>query len=228
MLERRLAETSAIDPDWALYGPFGVALDATHVGPVWSSSLGAIVGRVPLAPTKVQSYDELMIILRRSSDLRFDETLPGWHLYGTDIVTFARSQGLYAYAGALPTLHNDAYHEALRSDFGDRSPRTMRAKWCGPPARPQPDSKDLPLWPAPVEATLERHHFPRLPRQHGHWHRARPCTARCAVRLVRSNCVALTPAVASDLHGQSARAMVKAIIAGQPHHAVLKLASAAA
>jgi hypothetical protein len=30
----------------------------------------------------------------------------------------------------------------------------------------------------------------------------------------------------SDLHGQSARAMVKAIIAGQPHHAVLKLASA--
>ena len=31
--------------------------------------------------------------------------------------------------------------------------------------------------------------------------------------------------VVSDLHGQSARAMVKAIIAGQPPHAVLKLAS---
>lgn len=32
--------------------------------------------------------------------------------------------------------------------------------------------------------------------------------------------------VVSDLHGQSARAMVKAIINGQPPHEVLKLASA--
>ena len=31
--------------------------------------------------------------------------------------------------------------------------------------------------------------------------------------------------VVSDMHGQSARAMVKALIAGQPQHAVLKLAS---
>ena len=87
LLQRRLAEVAAIDPNWALFGPFGVALDAAHIGPVWSSSIGLIVGRVPMAPTQVQSYDEMVIVLRRSSGLRFDETLPGWHMYGTDIVT---------------------------------------------------------------------------------------------------------------------------------------------
>lgn len=130
MLRRRLAETATLDQNWALYGPFGVGLDGAHIGPVWSSSLGMIVGRVPLTPTKVQSYDELMIILRRSSGLRFDPSLPGWHLYGTDIVTTARAQGLSAYAGALPTLHNDAYHEALQADFA-ACYHALRAKWQG-------------------------------------------------------------------------------------------------
>ena len=128
VLTRRIAEIAAFDADWALFGPFGVGLDAAPIGPVWSSSLGMIIGRVPLKPTKVQSYDELMIILRRSSGLRFDETLPGWHLYGTDIVTAARARGFNVYAGALPTLHNDAYHEALQSDFAECY-HAMRAKW---------------------------------------------------------------------------------------------------
>ncbi len=49
VLQTRIAEVQAQDPDWALYGSFGVGLDAAHIGPVWSSSLGQIVGRVPLA-----------------------------------------------------------------------------------------------------------------------------------------------------------------------------------
>ena len=128
LLATRLAEIAAHDPNWALFGPFGVGLDAAHIGPVWSSSLGQIVGRVPTTPVEVQSFDEMVIILRRDSGLRFDETLPGWHLYGTDIVTQARARGLHAYAGALPTIHNDRYHEALGADFGECY-RAMRRKW---------------------------------------------------------------------------------------------------
>jgi hypothetical protein len=128
MLEARLAEVQAQDPDWALYGTFGVGLDAAHIGPVWSSSLGQIVGRVPLAPVQVQSYDELLIILRRSSGLRFDAALAGWHFYGTDIVTQARARGLLAWAGALPCIHNDRYHPALGPDF-HAAYRAMQRKW---------------------------------------------------------------------------------------------------
>lgn len=129
LLQARLAQLAALDPDWALFGPFGVGLDAAHLGPVWSSSLGQIVGRVPLAPVPVQSFDELMIILRRSSGLQFDPALPGWHFYGTDIVAAARARGLRAWAGGLPVIHNDRYHQALGADFTE-SYRFMQRKWA--------------------------------------------------------------------------------------------------
>lgn len=128
LLLARLAEIAQLDPAWALYGCFGIGLDAAHIGPVWSSSLGMIVGRVPMEPVAVQSFDELLFVMRRSAGLRFDETLPGWHMYGTDIVTTARQKGLSAYAGALPCIHNDRYHDVLGADFSEAY-RFMQKKW---------------------------------------------------------------------------------------------------
>lgn len=128
LLARRIAEVAALDPDWGLIGAFGVALDGAHYGPVWSSSLGQIVGRVPMAPVPVQSYDEMVIVLRRASGLRFDERLPGWHMYGTDIVTEARSRGIGAWAASLPCIHNDRFHEALGADYRDCY-KAMQQKW---------------------------------------------------------------------------------------------------
>lgn len=125
LLTTRLAE---LPPDWAVFGSFGIGLDGTHIGPVWSSSLGAIVGRVPMAPTPVQAFDELLIVLNRASGLRFDDSLPGWHLYGTDIVQTTRAAGFGAYAGALPCIHNDRYHRALGADF-DEAYRYVQRKW---------------------------------------------------------------------------------------------------
>lgn len=126
LLARRLAELPA---DWALFGAFGVGMDAAHIGPVWSSSLGQIVGRVPLQPVPVQSIDELLIVMRRDAGLRWDEGLPCWHFYGTDIVAAAHAAGRGAYAGALPTVHNDQFHPALGSDFTECY-RFMQRKWA--------------------------------------------------------------------------------------------------
>ena len=126
LLTRRLAE---LPQDWALFGAFGVGLDAAHIGPVWSSSLGQIVGRVPLSPVPVQSFDEMLIVMRRDAGLRWDTALPGWHFYGTDIVATARAAGRGCYAGALPTIHNDRYHDALGPDFTE-SYRFMQRKWA--------------------------------------------------------------------------------------------------
>ena len=125
LLAARLADLPA---DWALFGPYGVGLEGAAIGPVWSSSLGLIAGRVPLDPVPVQSFDELLIVMRRGAGLRFDEGMPGWHLYGTDIVTQARARGLTAHAGALPCIHNDRFHEALGPDFA-ASYRHLQRKW---------------------------------------------------------------------------------------------------
>lgn len=125
LLARRLAELPA---DWAVYGTFGVDEDQRNIGPVWSSSLGQIVGMVPLAPRAVQSFDELLIILRRGAGLTWDEALPGWHMYGTDIAQAARAAGRGAYAGALPVIHNDRVHPRLDSDFAEAY-RFIQRKW---------------------------------------------------------------------------------------------------
>lgn len=128
LLSRRIAEISALDPNWALIGCFGVGLGGIHYGPVWSSSLGQIVGRISKDPVPVQSFDEMVIILRRSSGLRFDEEMGGWHLYGTDIVTQARTRGMGAYVASLPCLHNDRFHASLGPDYA-KCYRAMQKKW---------------------------------------------------------------------------------------------------
>lgn len=128
LLAARIAEVEAQDANWGLIGAFGIATDAAHIGPVWSSSLGMIVGRVPLSPVPVQSFDEMLIVLRRASRLRWDQALPGWHMYGTDIVQAARAKGITSYAPGLPCIHNDRYHEALGQDFTDAY-RFMQRKW---------------------------------------------------------------------------------------------------
>lgn len=130
LLLARLAELSARDPNWALAGAYGVAPDYRQFGPVWTSSLGQIIGRVPMQPEPVQSFDEMLIVLRRSSGLRFDEAQPGWHMYGTDIVCAARAAGKAAYAIGLPCIHNDRFHGALGPDFTE-SYRWMQRKWPG-------------------------------------------------------------------------------------------------
>lgn len=117
LLRARIAEVTAHDPDWAVIAPFGVGHDLVGYGTVWSSSIGTIVGRVAHGPVPVQTADELLLVLRRDSGLRFDETLPGFHLYGTDIVQSARSQGGGAYAMTLPLIHNDGFKSYLDDSF---------------------------------------------------------------------------------------------------------------
>lgn len=128
LLLARLAELASHDPNWALAGAYGVAPDYRQFGPVWTSSLGQIIGRVPMQPEPVQSFDEMLIVLRRSSGLHFDPDQPGWHMYGTDIVCAARAAGKGAYAIGLPCIHNDRFHGALGADFTE-SYRWMQRKW---------------------------------------------------------------------------------------------------
>lgn len=128
VLAARIAEVEAIDPNWALIGSFGVGLCGAQFGPVWSSSIGCIIGRVPTEPVEVQSFDEHLFVMRRSAHLEFDEGLPGFHLYGTDIVQIARNAGRRSYAAPLPLIHNDGYKEQLGQDYIECY-RYVQTKW---------------------------------------------------------------------------------------------------
>lgn len=116
-LKKAIFELDQLDPDWALAAPFGMSGDGEHLGDVWSTSLGRRVGKAAKKPTPVRSFDELVIIMRRASGLRFDEDLPLWHFYGTDIVLSALEQGQRAYAIDAPVVHNDAFKGRLGDDF---------------------------------------------------------------------------------------------------------------
>ncbi len=115
------------DPNWAVLAPFGMS-GATHCGTVYSTSLSAVVGRPVPEPKPVDSVDELVIVLRRSSGLSFDEALPDWHMYGTDIVQSAREKGLGAWVAPLPLVHNDQFHGYLGEGFR-KSYHAVLDKW---------------------------------------------------------------------------------------------------
>lgn len=128
MLANQIAAVEKLDPNWALLAPFGVSFEGEHVGRVWSTGLGAIVGEQVAEPTPVQSFDELVIVMRRDAGLRFDETMPRFHLYGTDIVQSALQAGTGAYVVNMPVVHNDQFHDRLGADFAEAY-RFARRKW---------------------------------------------------------------------------------------------------
>jgi hypothetical protein len=128
LLARRIAEVAARDPDWALIGSYGLGEDRWHYGPVWSSSIGAVLGRVAPGPVAAHSFDEHLIVLRRASGLRCDEALPHFHFYGTDLPAMARTRGLGAWIVPLPLVHNDRFKPGLGTDFA-AGYRVMQRKW---------------------------------------------------------------------------------------------------
>jgi glycosyltransferase involved in cell wall biosynthesis len=127
-LRQAIAQVESADPNWALIGPTGVCAQGRHFGRVWSSSQNALVGEVAPSPVPAQSFDELALVLRRSSGLRFDEGLPGFHMFGTDMAQSALAAGQGAYICELPLVHNDRFHDLLRGDFRDAF-GYVRRKW---------------------------------------------------------------------------------------------------
>jgi len=120
--------------NWAVLGIIGVdtthRVDATHriVGRVWSSGLGCEIGCLLDFPVRAVSIDELAIVLRKEARLRFDEDLPGYHLYGTDIVQMALQKGFEAYVFNAPVIHNSVPVLQLDRSYR-RAYRYMQHKW---------------------------------------------------------------------------------------------------
>jgi Glycosyltransferase like family len=80
-----------------------VPLAADRIG--WVVDRGRVLRDGPELPAQVATLDELLLIVRRDSGLRFDPAL-GFHLYGADFCLQAREQGLAVVALAALCHHN--------------------------------------------------------------------------------------------------------------------------
>jgi hypothetical protein len=126
-LVTQLNQLAAQDPRWAVAGLVGIGSSGL-VGRVWSTSVNKIIeGNAPL-PAKVQILDELLLIVPTSEATAFDEGLPGFHLYGTDIVQEALKAGRHSYVVDAPAVHHDKIYIWLDPQYR-RAWWYMRTKW---------------------------------------------------------------------------------------------------
>jgi arylsulfatase A-like enzyme len=98
-LHKSLRELEAEDLHWGVIGAVG------RLAPV-DGHKGKVIGRscdphqmysAPSFPFEVQCLDEQWIGIRKSSGLKFDGNLPGFHCYGIDLSLSARRQGMKSY-----------------------------------------------------------------------------------------------------------------------------------
>lgn len=126
-LEKGLEYLEREDPEWGAAGCFGVTRDNERWGYVYSNGWG-ILGKPFDHPRAIQTLDEIVLVLRKSSGLRFDDALPSFHFYGTDICLQAASRGRKSYAISAFCLHNTNQIFYLPREFWS-SYRHVKKRW---------------------------------------------------------------------------------------------------
>ena len=123
------------------FGPIGVAgvygvgevvthgvhderLAAERIG--WVADRGRLLRDGPELPARVATLDELLLVVRRDSGLRFDSEL-GFHLYGADLCLQARERGL-AVVAIDALCHHRSRSVGLPEAFF-ASARVFARKW---------------------------------------------------------------------------------------------------
>jgi hypothetical protein len=115
-LWRAIERLDAADPTWGVAGCYGTTADGTGQGYIYSPGRG-VLGAAFESPTPVQTLDEIVLIFRRSSGLRFDALLPHFHLYGADICLRAANQNMRSYAIPAFCIHNANHYLVLPPEF---------------------------------------------------------------------------------------------------------------
>lgn len=127
-LGNAIAEIERNSGSWGILGVWGVCADGAFAGRAWCSG-GNCEHKALSGIQLVASIDEIVIVMNNRHGLRFDNRLPGYHMYATDIILQARQQGLKAFVFDAPVIHNsrcnlNVYDSAYRSAY-----RYMQRKW---------------------------------------------------------------------------------------------------
>ncbi len=115
-LGRALHSLEISDPRWGVLGCYGETLNDNGRGYVYSPGRG-ILGKPFDRPAPVQTLDEIVLILRKSSQLRFDPELPHFHFYGADICMAAAERSMASYAICALCIHNSQQNLVLPKEF---------------------------------------------------------------------------------------------------------------
>jgi hypothetical protein len=105
-LEAALKYLENRDPAWGVLGCYGETKDGLSRGYLYCVGNRRYLVEPFDKPEIVHTLDEVVLIMRRSSGLKFDEALPHFHLYGTDICISAIENSMNCYAIPAFCLHN--------------------------------------------------------------------------------------------------------------------------
>jgi hypothetical protein len=118
---------SSIGENWAVIGVAGVSPSGRVIGKLWSEGTREEIDDGEEIEEAV-SLDEVLLVVNAQSGVRFDAHLPGFHLYGTDIVQTSLKMGKKCFVAKNPIVHNDRTKYFLDSGFGEAF-KFMSAKW---------------------------------------------------------------------------------------------------
>jgi Glycosyltransferase like family len=122
-----IAQLDRKDSSWGVAGCWGTTRTGAGFGHVYSPGVEVLGGRFD-DPEQVQALDEIVLVMRRSRGLRFDEGLGHFHFYGADLCLQAQARGMRAYAISDFCIHNANYQLVLPREFYDGY-RYMKRKW---------------------------------------------------------------------------------------------------
>ena len=103
----------------------GYTLGAERVG--WVVDRGRTLQEAPELPARVATLDELLLVVRRDTPLRFDPAL-GFHMYGADICLQAAERGLAVVCLGALCEHNSRSVGLPKAFFP--SAETFARKWA--------------------------------------------------------------------------------------------------
>jgi len=119
------------DPNWGVIGCYGKNRHRETwkgFGYLYCAGNKKILGEPLAHPVPVQTLDEIVIIFRKSTGLRFDELLPHFHFYGTDICMISKSKGMNCYAISAFCIHNTKTIHVFPEEFFECY-KYIKRKW---------------------------------------------------------------------------------------------------
>lgn len=122
-----IANLERKDPNWGVVGCWGAAPGGELTGHIYSTGLNVLGTRFD-EPKEAQTLDEIVLVVRKSVGLRFDEELPHFHFYGTDLCLTARARGMRSYVMSAFCIHNSNYLGVLPPEFYECY-RYVKRKW---------------------------------------------------------------------------------------------------
>lgn len=146
-VRKAIEKLTLTNPHWGVLGVYGVTNAGRYCGRLYCNANQCVLGQPIREPVEVDTLDEVVLILRKDSGLKFDSGLKGFHLYGTDICLAARREELKIYVVPGFCIHNANGYGMFPRSFW-QAYFYMRRKWksCLPIKTPCIEI-ERSLWP---------------------------------------------------------------------------------